>query len=101
MSPERDDRVTEIIHKAMSHPLRRRILRRLRDADQPLAPKDFETETGEKLSNVSYHFRVLHEAALIDLARTEPRRGSVKHFYVPSKAFTPQIKDALALDQIA
>jgi DNA-binding transcriptional ArsR family regulator len=95
------EKVTALIHRATSHPLRRRILRTLKEANQPLAPRDVERRTGEELSNISYHFRVLLSAGLIDLVATESRRGAVKHYYRPSKAFTAEVQDTLAMDRIA
>jgi len=91
-----------LIHKATGHPLRRRILRILRAADEPLAPSDLQEEIPkEGLPNLGYHVRVLHEAGLVDLVKTEPRRGAVKHFYAPSGLFTPELRDTLAVDRIA
>jgi DNA-binding transcriptional ArsR family regulator len=101
-----DDRVTEVIHRAMIHPIRRRILLILRNKEMPMSPVDMapliEGEPGQKkLSKISYHARQLQEAGLVSLFGTEPRRGTVKHLYGLSALFTADILDALALDRIA
>jgi DNA-binding transcriptional ArsR family regulator len=101
VTPSSDRNITELLHLATAHPLRRHILRILKASDSPLAPVDLVDHTGEKLSTISYHFKMLFKAGFVDLVKTEPRRGAVKHYYKPSEAFTAEIKDALALDRIA
>jgi hypothetical protein len=78
------------------HPIQFKILRAFGAARKgtEISPCEFAEEHGYKLSNVSYHFRVLAGGAtatfakvpLIELTRTEPRRGSVEHFYQLSPA---------------
>ena len=63
---------------ALAHPLRVEILRR---TSRPTAPKDLADELDEPLGNVSYHVRMLAEAGLLELDRTEPARGALKHYY--------------------
>jgi DNA-binding transcriptional ArsR family regulator len=65
--------------KAISHPLRHRILVRLNE--DVLSPNDLASELGESLGRVSYHVRTLADAGAIELVRTVPRRGAVQHFY--------------------
>jgi DNA-binding transcriptional ArsR family regulator len=70
-----DDRLV----KAMSHPLRQRILEILNQ--RVSSPREVAEELGEKLGDVGYHFRQLREYGAIELVRTEQRRGAIKHFY--------------------
>jgi DNA-binding transcriptional ArsR family regulator len=65
---------------ALRHPLRRRILRHMA-ACEVISPLELATELDVRLSNVSYHVRVLADCAAVTLVRTAPRRGSVQHFY--------------------
>jgi DNA-binding transcriptional ArsR family regulator len=65
--------------KAISHPLRQRIVVRLNDREA--SPSDLATELGEPLGRVSYHVAALAKANAIELVRTVPRRGAVEHFY--------------------
>jgi DNA-binding transcriptional ArsR family regulator len=67
------------IVKAMSHPLRLRILTRLNEG--VASPNEMAKEFGESLPLVSYHVRILRELQCIELVRTTPRRGAIEHHY--------------------
>ena len=69
----------EELIKALGHPLRIELLALL--GRRIASPKELAYELKQKLSNVSYHVRVLAEAGLIELVEEEPVRGSVAHFY--------------------
>jgi DNA-binding transcriptional ArsR family regulator len=74
--------------KAMSHNLRVRILAYMND--RPWSPRELSYELDEGLSQVSYHVKVLHDFELIELVKTEPRRGAVAHYYrAVERAFMP------------
>src|SRR4051794_25939472 len=74
--------VDERLAKALSHPLRPRILERL-DEGGVASPNQLADALGERLGNVSYHVRILCELGLVELVRTEPHRGALEHFYRP------------------
>jgi DNA-binding transcriptional ArsR family regulator len=65
--------------KALSHPLRARILEQLER--QTASPSDLAEQLAAPLGNVSYHVRILAEAGLIELVRTTRRRGATEHHY--------------------
>jgi DNA-binding transcriptional ArsR family regulator len=65
--------------KALSHPLRMRILARLNET--VASPNEMAKEFEESLPLVSYHVRILRELGCIELARTTPRRGAIEHHY--------------------
>lgn len=67
------------IVKALSHPLRMRILTRLNEG--VASPNEMAKEFEESLPLVSYHVRILRELACIELVRTTPRRGAIEHHY--------------------
>jgi DNA-binding transcriptional ArsR family regulator len=67
------------IAKALTHPLRARILRRL--GERVASPNDLALELGAPLGVVSYHVRMLRDYDCVELVRTEPRRGALQHFY--------------------
>jgi DNA-binding transcriptional ArsR family regulator len=67
------------IVKALSHPLRMRILTRLNDG--VASPNEMAKEFEESLPLVSYHVRILRELDCIELVRTTPRRGAIEHHY--------------------
>src|SRR4051795_11684866 len=72
--------VDERLAKALSHPLRPRILQRL-DEGGVASPNQLAEALGERLGNVSYHVRILRGLGFVELVRTEPRRGALEHFY--------------------
>jgi DNA-binding transcriptional ArsR family regulator len=99
MDKSEDQAAQELIFKALSHRLRRRIMDAfLEHESKELSPKDLANRFRLPLSNVGYHVRVLERCNAITLVRTEPMRGSVKHFYVPTKEFrnSPWVLEALA-----
>src|SRR5215211_6958307 len=70
----------ERLAKALSHPLRQRILQRLNE-DGVRSPNELSRELGDPLGNVSYHVRILRELDCVELVRTEQRRGALEHYY--------------------
>lgn len=79
-----------VLAKGLGHPLRAEILAFLSE-HQVASPAEMNKaglgRGGEydpeesKLSNVSYHVRVLETLGLIKLVRSRPVRGAVEHFY--------------------
>jgi DNA-binding transcriptional ArsR family regulator len=65
--------------KAISHPLRQRIL--VECSERAASPSDLADEWAESRSGVAYHFRVLSDLGVIELVNEERVRGSVKHYY--------------------
>jgi DNA-binding transcriptional ArsR family regulator len=63
----------------MAHPLRVHILAYMND--RPWSPSELADELAEGLSQVSYHVKVLKDFELIEMTKTEPRRGAVEHYY--------------------
>lgn len=72
----------EALHTMLQHPLRKQLLRLIVEAGEELrSPRELTVPVNKRLSNVSYHVRVLSEHGAIELVDTHPRRGSVEHFY--------------------
>lgn len=65
--------------KALSHPLRMRILSRLNET--VASPNELAREFDESLPLLSYHVRILRDLGCIELVRTTPRRGAIEHHY--------------------
>ena len=76
----RADEEQERLLKAISHPLRHRVLAAIDEAGEA-SPKAVAVALGEPLGRVSHHVRVLARLGAIELTRTEPRRGATEHFY--------------------
>jgi DNA-binding transcriptional ArsR family regulator len=74
-----DAELDEGLLKAISHPLRHRLLSLL--DGRTASPNELARELGLPLGRVSYHIRLLHDLGAIELVATEPRRGALEHFY--------------------
>ncbi len=80
--------VDQRVIKAMGHPLRVEILAILND--RMASPNELSKELEEGLSQVSYHIKVLKDFEMIEMVKTEPRRGAIEHYYRAStKVFIP------------
>ena len=77
--PRKDPAIDQRIMKALSHPLRVRMLTLLNQ--KVSSPSELADELDEPLGNVSYHMRFLADLKMVKLVRTEPRRGAVEHYY--------------------
>lgn len=77
-----------IAAKALSHPLRVRMLEGLGQADPKLgiSPSALAERLGEPLANVAYHMRTLLDLGVVRLVRKKQRRGALEHFYVLTDA---------------
>lgn len=77
--PQDAGELDEGLLKAISHPLRHRLLSML--DGRTASPNELARELGLPLGRVSYHIRLLHDLGAIELVATEPRRGALEHFY--------------------
>jgi DNA-binding transcriptional ArsR family regulator len=73
------DLVDPRIAKALSHPMRARILRILNE--RVASPNEIAEMIHERLPNVSYHVRALLDLGCIELVDTAQRRGAIEHYY--------------------
>ena len=67
------------VAEATLHPMQIQILEAMASRDR-LSPVQFK-DPGSSVSLVSYHFRALLKAGLLERAGTAPRRGATEHFY--------------------
>ena len=65
--------------KALSHPLRVRILALLQE--RTASPRELAGWLGASLGTVAYHVRTLHDVGLIELVDTTQVRGAIAHHY--------------------
>jgi DNA-binding transcriptional ArsR family regulator len=80
--------VDQKLVKALAHSLRVEILTILNE--RMASPNELSKELDEGLSQVSYHVKVLKDFDMIEMVKTEPRRGAVEHYYRAStKVFIP------------
>jgi DNA-binding transcriptional ArsR family regulator len=80
---------------AISHPLRRRILRLLADRDEQSSPTRIGKEFDLHVGTVGYHMRVLDELGAVALTDEGMVRGAVEHFYKTTIADDPPIEALL------
>jgi DNA-binding transcriptional ArsR family regulator len=65
--------------KALSHKERVEVLSIL--SEREASPNELSEVVKASLSKIAYHVKVLKDFDLIELVRTEPRRGAIEHFY--------------------
>src|SRR5215207_3853609 len=80
MDAGRDRPLDPNLAKALSHPLRQRILERL-SAGGEASPNQLSRALDEPLGNVAYHVRILHRLGFVELVGTRQRRGALEHHY--------------------
>jgi DNA-binding transcriptional ArsR family regulator len=88
------------LHRAMSHPLRFRILNIL--SEREASPNEISEEIGERLNNVAYHVREMCKAGIIELVEEDNRRGGTIHVYkkvVPAMLDTADSEALTSLEQ--
>jgi DNA-binding transcriptional ArsR family regulator len=90
------DRINPIQLRALSHPLRFRMLELLREG--PSTASHLARAVGESTGSTSYHLRVLAKAGLLE---EEPHRGNGRErwwrrtaqiFYIPADSDDPEIR---------
>ncbi len=78
-------RVDQDLISALSHPLRVHILDAL--AEAAASPSDLAREVGLSVNYVAYHVKELEKLGYVELIKTEPRRGTVEHYYRAKRLF--------------
>jgi DNA-binding transcriptional ArsR family regulator len=76
----RDRPLDPNLAKALSHPLRQRILERLSVGGEA-SPSQLSRALDEPLGNVAYHVRILHRLGFVELVGTRQVRGALEHHY--------------------
>lgn len=67
------------VAKAVSHPMRMRILTILNQ--RVASPSELAVELGEPLGQVSYHVKRLEKLRCVELVSSAQKRGAIQHFY--------------------
>ena len=74
------DALDASVLKALGHPLRMRLLTFITERGEA-SPVEMSRALDQPLASVSHHTRVLRDLGYIELARTQPRRGALEHYY--------------------
>lgn len=72
-------RIDQELIKALSHPMRVRILEELQD--RVASPSELSREMDEGIGVIAYHANTLVKCRCLELVHTVPRRGAVEHFF--------------------
>jgi hypothetical protein len=72
-------RIDHELVRALSHPIRVRILESLQG--RVASPSELSKEMDESLGVISYHTNTLVECGCLELVHTKPRRGALEHFF--------------------
>jgi DNA-binding transcriptional ArsR family regulator len=73
------DQIDQNLVRALAHPMRVRILEALQG--RTASPTELARRFGESLGVVSYHTNALLDVECIQQVRTQPKRGTIEHFY--------------------
>jgi DNA-binding transcriptional ArsR family regulator len=83
MPPEsrapKGQQIDQNLVRALAHPMRVRILEALQG--RTASPTELARRFGESLGVVSYHTNALLDVECIQQVRTQPKRGTIEHFY--------------------
>lgn len=93
---KRSGKPTDLV-SAVSHEMRRRILREMhdRDDDSPISPVQLSDKFTAPLSAISYHVRVLEKYGAIRLVDEHQVRGALEHFYISLIRDNPTLRALL------
>jgi DNA-binding transcriptional ArsR family regulator len=72
--------IDDSLSRALAHPLRWRILEVISERGES-SPIELARALDQPLATISHHVRVLRDSRCVELARTEPRRGAIEHYY--------------------
>jgi DNA-binding transcriptional ArsR family regulator len=90
-----DGRKRAVLIKAIAHPLRRRILRLLRERGEPLSPIAIALVLEGPLGGVAYHVHVLRVLGLVEPVDEEQVRNAVEQFYETTPEGGPPMETLL------
>jgi DNA-binding transcriptional ArsR family regulator len=89
--------LSDATRKALQHPIRRRILRRLHAREEAQSPiQMLDLAPGAPIRLISYHAKVLRKLQLIRLSEMRQVRGATQHFYVSEVSDDEMVLDVLS-----
>src|ERR1700760_1660082 len=78
-SPSAGEPIDQNLVRALAHPMRVQILEALQG--RTASPTELARQFRESLGVVSYHANALLDVDCIVQVRTQPKRGTIEHFY--------------------
>lgn len=96
-----DGEITDRLFKAVAHHLRKQILLHLVKVGYARSATEVQaTFKTPSLSTFAYHFQVLRELEIIEVASTRPNRGGTEHFCSPAPGVTEHWLIQRLLDEV-
>ena len=89
-------RMSELLIAALNHPLRRKLLRALHNADDARSPMQLSKTIEANVSNVDYHVKVLESLGAVVKTGDRQVRGAREHFFASKVSSHKQMVAILA-----
>jgi DNA-binding transcriptional ArsR family regulator len=97
---KKNTRPKAILIDALTHTVRREVLRRLHaDGTRHYSPTELGEELGMKVPAVDYHVNVMEEREVIQLMKEEKIRGATKYLYASLVSDNPAVSAILAFTE--
>lgn len=72
-------RAQQELVRALSHPIRMKILEKLQG--RIASPAELSQELNQRVGVIAYHAHTLLRCGCVELVHSEPRRGSVENYF--------------------
>ena len=89
-------RMSALLIQALNHPLRRKLLRALHSSDNACSPVQLSKMTGEDISSIDYHIKILVSMGAAVKTGDRRVRGTRENFFVSTVSDHKQMVTILA-----
>lgn len=93
---DRGQRMSALLIQALNHPLRRKLLRALHGSGDARSPVQLSKMTGEDLSSIDYHIKILVSMGAAVKTSDRRVRGARENFFVSKVSDHEQMVAILA-----
>lgn len=92
----KDQRMSPLLIRALNHPLRRKLLRALHSSDDARSPVQLSKITGEDISGIDYHIKILVSLGAAVKTGDRQVRGARENFFLSKVSDHKQMVAILA-----
>lgn len=92
----KDQRMSPLLIQALNHPLRRKLLRALHSSDDARSPVQLSKMTGEDISSIDYHIKILVSMGAAVKTGDRRVRGARENFFLSKVSDHEQMVTILA-----
>lgn len=92
----KSQRMSPLLIQALNHPLRRKLLRALHGADDARSPVQLSKMTGEDISSIDYHIKILVSLGAAVKTGDRQVRGARENFFLSKVSDHKQMVTILA-----